>query len=287
MRNKFTITISDVKGSRHYTIDDIIKRVIAIFLIFIALLFAGGVIYITVLNHKVEQLDNKKNELQSELDDKIAYYEVIKSKIEEIESIIGIVHEEDDNTTHEARLSNITLTTVQQSLLLQFIPNGEVAKHNGLSDKFGMRKHPIRGTDEFHSGLDFRTPLQTPIYAPALGIVEYAGNSESSGYGFLVIVDHGFGFKSYYAHLDKKMVVKVGQFVKKGDHIANSGNTGLSSGPHLHYEVRFLGRALNPINFVNWDLNNFSQIFEKETNVQWDSLLEVMSILLANKQNQQ
>ncbi|MDR0665844.1 MAG: M23 family metallopeptidase [Campylobacteraceae bacterium] len=286
MRHKFTITISDVKGSRHYTIDDILKRVVAIFLILIALLFAGGVIYITVLNHKVGQLDIKKDELQNELNDKIAYYEVIKSKIEEIESIIGIAHEEDENITHEARLSNITLTTVQQSLLLQFIPNGAVTTHNGISDKFGMRKHPIKMTNEFHSGLDFRTPLQTPIYAPALGIVEYAGYSDS-GYGSLVIVDHGFGFKSYYAHLDRKMLVKVGQFVKKGDHIANSGNTGLSSGPHLHYEVRFLGRALNPINFVNWNLNDFSQIFEKETNVQWDSLLEVMSILLANKQNPQ
>jgi murein DD-endopeptidase MepM/ murein hydrolase activator NlpD len=286
VRNKFTITISDVKGSRHYTIDDILKRIVAIFLIFIALLFAGGVIYITVLNYEVSQLDNKKEELQNELDDKIAYYEVIKNKIEEIETIIGIAPE-DSNVSHEERLSNITLTTIQQSLLLQFIPNGEVTQHNGISDKFGMRKHPIKLTNEFHSGLDFRTPLKTPIYAPALGIVEYAGYSEGSGYGSLVIVDHGFGFKSYYGHLDRQMVVKVGQFVKKGDHIANSGNTGLSSGPHLHYEVRFLGRALNPINFVNWDLNNFSQIFEKETNVQWDSLLEVMSILLANKQNPQ
>ncbi|MDR2080724.1 MAG: M23 family metallopeptidase [Campylobacteraceae bacterium] len=286
MKNKFTITISDVKGSRHYTIDEILKRIVAVFLAFVVLLFAGGIIYITILNYKVEQLDIKKDELQNELNDKIAYYEVIKEKIDEIESIIGIAHEEDDNSTHEARLSNITLTTVQQSLLLQFIPNGEVTQHNGISDKFGMRKHPVKGTDEFHSGLDFRTPLQTPIYAPALGIIEYAGSS-SSGYGSLVIVDHGFGFKSYYAHLDKTMMVKVGQFVKKGDHIANSGNSGISTGPHLHYEVRFLGRALNPINFVNWDLNNFSQIFEKETNVQWDSLLEVMSILLANKQNPQ
>ncbi|MDR0761738.1 MAG: M23 family metallopeptidase [Campylobacteraceae bacterium] len=286
MRNKFTITISDVKGSRHYTIDDILKRIVAIFLTFVVLLFAGGVIYITILNNEVSQLVDKKDELQSELNDKIAYYEVIKNKIEEIETIIGIANE-DNNVSHEERLSNITLTTIQQSLLLQFIPNGEVATHNGISDKFGMRKHPIKMTNEFHSGLDFRTPLQTPIYAPALGIVEYAGYSESSGYGSLVIVDHGFGFKSYYAHLDRKMLVKVGQFVKKGDHIANSGNTGLSSGPHLHYEVRFLGRALNPINFIRWDLNNFSQIFEKETNVQWDSLLEVMSILLANKQNLQ
>jgi murein DD-endopeptidase MepM/ murein hydrolase activator NlpD len=285
MKNKFTITISDIKGSRHYTIDDILKRIVAIFLVLVILLFAGGVIYITVLNNEVSQLVNKKDELQSELSDKIAYYEVIKDKIEEIETIIGIARE-DNNVSHEDRLSNITLTTIQQSLLLQFIPNGEVTTHNGISDRFGMRSHPIKMTEEFHSGLDFRTPLQTPIYAPALGIVEYAGHSDS-GYGSLVIVDHGFGFKSYYAHLDKKMLVKVGQFVKKGDHIANSGNTGLSSGPHLHYEVRFLGRALNPINFVKWDLDNFSQIFEKEINVQWDSLLEVMSILLANKQNQQ
>ena len=286
MRDKFIITISDVRGSRHYTLNQIIKKIVFYVLLCVILLIVAGAAYIAFLNYEISELDNKKNELQDVLNDKSAYYQVMQNKIEEIENIIGIKPE--DDISHDTRLQNINLSTIQQALLLQLLPNGEVVEHNGISARFGSRDHPIfEERTEFHRGVDFRVPLKTPIYAPAAGIVEFAGLQNNSGYGSLVIIDHGFGFKTYYAHLDSKMVVQYGQFVKKGDHIANSGNSGLSTGPHLHYEVRFLGRALNPMNLVEWDNNNFSQIFEKEKGVQWDSLLEAASILLANKQNQQ
>jgi murein DD-endopeptidase MepM/ murein hydrolase activator NlpD len=255
-------------------------------LFFIFFLIVSGAIYIAFLNNEVEELAGKKDELQKGLNEKIAYYEVIQNKIEDIETIIGIAAE-DSNISHEIRLDSINLTTIQQSILLQFLPNGDVLNHKGISAGFGTRDHPIYEKTEFHRGIDFRAPLKTPIYAPASGIIEFAGMQDSAGYGSLVIVDHGLGFKTYYAHLDSTMVVTYGKFVKKGEHIANSGNTGLSTGPHLHYEVRFLGRPLNPINFINWNNNNFSEIFGKEKGVQWDSLLEMASILLANKQNQQ
>jgi murein DD-endopeptidase MepM/ murein hydrolase activator NlpD len=258
------------------------------FYIMISILFLilSGAIYIAFLNGEVNKLAKKKDELQLGLDEKIAYYEVIQDKIADIEAIIGITPE-DENISHETRLENINLTTIQQSILLQLLPNGEVLNHKGISAGFGTRDHPIYEKTEFHRGIDFRAPLKTPVFAPAAGIIEFAGMQDSAGYGSLVIIDHGFGFKTYYAHLDSAMVVKYGKFVKKGEHIANSGNTGLSTGPHLHYEIRFLGRPLNPMSFIKWNNNNFSEILEKEKGVQWDSLLEMASILLANKQNQQ
>ncbi|MDR1554802.1 MAG: M23 family metallopeptidase [Campylobacteraceae bacterium] len=286
MRDKFTITISDVRGSRHYTLNQIIKKIIFYILISVLFLIVSGAIYIAFLNNEVKVLADKKDELQKGLDENIAYYEAIQSKIKDIEEIIGIAPE-DENASYDTRLENINLTTIQQSILLQLLPNGGVIDHKGISAGFGTRDHPIYERTEFHRGIDFRAPLKTPVFAPAAGIVEFAGMQDSSGYGSLVIIDHGFGFKTYYAHLDSKMILKYGKFVKKGEHIANSGNTGLSTGPHLHYEIRFLGRPLNPINFINWNNNNFSEIFEKEKGVQWESLLEMASILLANKQNQQ
>jgi murein DD-endopeptidase MepM/ murein hydrolase activator NlpD len=286
MRDKFIITISDVRGSKHYTLNQIIKKIVFYILLFIVLLIVAGAFYIGFLNREIGSLESKKTELQEGLDEKVAYYQVIQGKIEEIENIIGI-SSESQNATQIERISAIDLTSVQKSILLQLLPSGPVIKGNGISAKFGTRDHPILEKTEFHRGVDFRAPLKTPIYAPAGGIVEYAGLSQNTGFGYLVIIDHGFGFKTYYAHLDKGMVIKYGQFVKKGDHIANSGNSGLSTGPHLHYEVRFLGRPLNPINFVDWNYNNFDLIFEKENSVQWDSLLEAASILLANRQNQQ
>lgn len=72
-------------------------------------------------------------------------------------------------------------------------------------------------------------------------------------------------------------MVKSGSFVKKGDLIAYSGNTGISSGPHLHYEVRFLSRSLDPLTFVMWDMKNYTEIFEKETEISWDSLITAIS----------
>jgi murein DD-endopeptidase MepM/ murein hydrolase activator NlpD len=286
VKDKFIITISDVRGSKHYTLNQIIKKVVFYVLVFVVALIIAGAMYIAFLNHEITSLEDKKNELQSGLDEKVAYYQVIQERIEEIEELIG-VKPEDDNVSHASRLEHINITTVQQSILLQLLPSGQVLEHNGISARFGTRNHPLLEKTEFHRGIDFRAPLQTKVYAPAGGIVEFAGLQSKTGYGYLVILDHGFGFKTYFAHLDKKMVVQYGQFVKKGEHIANSGNTGLSTGPHLHYEVRFLGRPLNPINFIEWNNNNFSQIFEKEKGVQWDSLLEAASMLLANRQNQQ
>ncbi|MBT8381788.1 MAG: M23 family metallopeptidase [Ignavibacteria bacterium] len=125
---------------------------------------------------------------------------------------------------------------------------------------FGMRKHPILGVRKFHSGLDINNNYGTPVYAPGNGKVISVGRN--SGYGLVVEIDHGFGYKTIYAHLSK-VLVKKGQQVIRGQQIAKSGNSGLSSGPHLHYEVHHHGKKLNPVDFFFDDINLFNHFTNK------------------------
>lgn len=117
---------------------------------------------------------------------------------------------------------------------------------------FGMRMHPILGYVRPHNGLDFVSPKGSPVYATGDGRVEFAGFST---YGNVVYIDHGFNFETRYAHLTN-YIVAPGQLIKRGQIIGYVGNTGLSAGPHLHYEVHYNGIAINPINFFQRDLNN-------------------------------
>jgi murein DD-endopeptidase MepM/ murein hydrolase activator NlpD len=125
---------------------------------------------------------------------------------------------------------------------------------------FGIRKHPILGVRKFHSGLDINNNYGTPVYAPGNGKVVSVGRQ--SGYGLVVKIDHGFGYETIYAHLSKTLV-KKGQLVKRGQQIAKSGNSGLSSGPHLHYEVHHYGKKLNPVDFFFDDINLFNHFTNK------------------------
>jgi murein DD-endopeptidase MepM/ murein hydrolase activator NlpD len=115
-----------------------------------------------------------------------------------------------------------------------------------LTSGFGMRNSPFSGNLKMHEGVDIASRVGTPIFASADGIVSEAGTE--AGYGKLVVIDHGYGYKTYYGH-NSKLFVKVGQRVSRGEKIAAVGNTGSSTGPHLHYEVRLNGVPLNPKKF--------------------------------------
>ena len=118
---------------------------------------------------------------------------------------------------------------------------------------YGMRLHPIYKTYKFHEGLDFAAPTGADIYATGDGKVikaEYSGG----GYGKMVLVDHGFGYQTLYAHMNSIGVV-LGSEVKRGQVIGTVGNTGDSTGPHLHYEVHKNGRHVNPIDYFYNDLS--------------------------------
>jgi len=121
-----------------------------------------------------------------------------------------------------------------------------------ISGYYGMRMHPILKYRRMHDGIDFTAPSGTKIFAAGDGTVESIKLSRT-GYGNVVVINHGFGYKTLYAHC-KKIPVKEGQKVTRGTVIALVGNTGLSTGPHLHFEVQKNGKKINPINFFSQDI---------------------------------
>lgn len=121
-----------------------------------------------------------------------------------------------------------------------------------VASPFGVRMHPFYKVLKMHTGMDFTAPTGTEIYATGDGKVSAVIHS-SRGYGNTVIIDHGFGYKTLYAH-QSKILVKNGQKVKRGEVIGLVGNTGMSMAPHLHYEVRKNDEPINPINFYFNDL---------------------------------
>ncbi len=116
-----------------------------------------------------------------------------------------------------------------------------------ISSSYGYREHPKYGDEKFHSGLDISVPLGTPVKTTADGIVSFAG--WTPGGGNTVVVEHGHGFSTAYAH-NRKLLVKIGQRVARGEVLAQSRSTGVSTGPHVHYEVWKSGRHVNPNTFL-------------------------------------
>ena len=117
-----------------------------------------------------------------------------------------------------------------------------------LSSGFGGRKAPKRGASTYHKGVDWSTPTGTAVVASCGGVVTKAG--WGSGYGYVVYIQHPDGKETRYGHLSK-VLVSAGQSVSQGQKIALSGNTGISTGPHLHFEIRIGGTAVNPLKYLN------------------------------------
>lgn len=134
-----------------------------------------------------------------------------------------------------------------------------------LASGFGMRMDPVYKIPKFHEGMDFTAPVGTEVYVTGDGVVETVEYSYS-GYGNQVVVNHGYGYKTRYAHLSK-FKVKVGQKLKRGDLVGLVGNTGKSTGPHLHYEVIKGGNAVNPVYYYYNDLKDdmFAKMLEKSS----------------------
>ncbi len=298
LKNKFTITISDINGSRHFYLNQIIKKIVLYIIAFVFLFLISSGFYIKYLDSKVDALVGKREELlkkskeletlnmtmQQSLDEKAAQYAVIEDKIASFEEALGL--ENENNLTISARLENLNLTNDQQQGILNQIPNGWPITNKGVTGKFGWREHPILKRKEFHPGIDLAASIGTPIYAPASGVVEFSGYS-NNGYGYNVILLHNFGFKSVFAHMTRKDVVKAGDFVNKGDLIGYTGNTGLSTGPHLHYEVRFINKTLEPLYFLNLKRKNMNEFFNQERRVPWQSLIKAVSAQQIQARKQQ
>lgn len=132
---------------------------------------------------------------------------------------------------------------------IQPVANKDLKK---TASGYGLRIDPIYKTTKFHEGMDFSANIGTPIYATGNGTITKAG--WQSGYGKIVKINHGYGYETWYAHMND-IDVRVGQKVVRGEVIGKVGNTGKSTGPHLHYEVHVKGRVVNPVNYYFMDLN--------------------------------
>ncbi len=288
MHNHFTITIHDLNGVKQFNLHQIIKKVILYVIAAVVVMIAVGASLIIFLHNSLDKIELKKTELQqqnTQLQQLIATTEgdllakkeelsVVTDRLEDIETLIGLAPQDESTLTDRVEIAK--LTSAQRAALLKYIPNGSPVEYKGITSKFGYRTHPTLKKREFHRGTDLRAKMRTKIYATADGVIEYAAFHKASGYGRLIILDHNYGFKTYFGHL-KKILVKSGQYIKKGDLIGLTGNSGISNGPHLHYEVRFTQRALNPYWFIKWNIENYSQIFEKEKQVPWQSLITAIT----------
>jgi murein DD-endopeptidase MepM/ murein hydrolase activator NlpD len=164
---------------------------------------------------------------------------------------LATLQREIDNLRREVDLHRVSQEEIQgvlndQRSLSGARPTGWPVK-GWLTSTFGVRRDPFDGQRRMHEGLDIATRTGTPVTATAAGVVREVGTEP--GYGKLVVVDHGYGYATAYGH-NSRILVKVGQRVKRGDRLAAAGNTGRSSGPHVHYEVRLNGMPVNPQKFL-------------------------------------
>ncbi len=177
----------------------------------------------------------------------------------ESSSIIKNIKEKSDRIGLQLTLQSKSLDTMlslasERDKMYASIPALKPVREDKLKRKitamsgFGMRMHPILKVRKMHAGIDFTAPSGTAVQASGNGKIVKISRKKT-GYGNHIIVDHGYGYKTLYAHLSK-IDVKHGEQVTRGQKIGEIGNSGTSTAPHLHYEVRYKGRALDPIHFV-------------------------------------
>ena len=294
-RDKFTITVNSAKGIKQITLGQLAKRfIITLSLVIFLSLTVGGFV-INYLYKEFSHLSQIRSELlreneaaKSQLESleeqfKKTTFELseVELKLHDIETMIGIESEPDVELTQ--RVDVARMSVAQKKFLLDNIPSGPPLESVHVTSPYGSRNHPVLNRSSFHTGVDLRGSRGTPVYATANGVVEFAGYHEDSGYGNLLIIHHAFGFKTMYAHLDS-IDVSVGDAVTRGQEVAKVGSTGLSSGPHLHYEVRYVQRTVNPQRFMDWSLDNYEDIFKEQRRVNWDSLLKAANHVMQTVQ---
>lgn len=168
-----------------------------------------------------------------------------------VNSLLNNLRSTSEKAEHELRLQASSYEEIESAYeknKVRFSHLPAIKPMDGFyfSHDFGMRYHPILHIFRKHDGIDIVNEVGTPIYATAEGVVEFTGRQ--GGYGLALEINHGFSLKTLYGHLSQ-VLVREGQRVKRGELVARSGNTGLSNGPHLHYEVRMNGVAQNPSDY--------------------------------------
>ncbi len=299
MKENVIVSVSSIYGTRHFHLGKIYRYCLRIvgYVLLVSVLATGAFIYKLVndayfarlkqlelenksltLTEEVSSLKNLKSTLEGDLLDREERMQVVSDRLGDLEKVLGVG---DSSRELESRLDVAAITSSVRMVMLTQIPSGSPVKKGRVSSRYGKRVHPVTKKSAFHRGQDFAVNTGTPIYAPADGVVEVVRKSDKGSGNFLRLL-HVYGFSSSYSHL-QKFAVRSGDFVQQGDLIGYSGNSGLSSGPHLHYEIRFVGRALDPKPFINWDLNNFDTIFSEVKGIRWESLVNQVELRVSTQ----
>ena len=220
------------------------------------------------LNDEKEQLESEKEQIKSESEaedknDKETLNEImdyigmeyvsrsgndIYDSIDKIETVAYMIRdtwgENEDTAEYLDYLAGLKSDIEARA---EYDPDYDPLEHGTLTSRFGYRSDPNGKGSKYHSGIDVWNSYGTPIYAAGAGVVEYAG--DSGEYGLLVIIDHGYGYKTAYAHCST-LTVSKGATVAKGQLIARIGATGNATGNHLHFEVRLNDERVNPLDYV-------------------------------------
>ncbi len=170
--------------------------------------------------------------------------ESTKSKLDKIQRQTVLFSKALDNVEEKAKTKYDRLESIPS---IKPVRKDKLKRGITLLSGFGMRMHPIHKIRKMHTGLDFTCQVGTPVRATGKGVIKRVENRRT-GYGKNIIIDHGYGYETRYAHLHK-INVRTGQTVEKGEAIGEVGNTGTSTAPHLHYEVIFNDKPVDPINF--------------------------------------
>ncbi|GAA0220301.1 M23 family metallopeptidase [Marinomonas primoryensis] len=299
MKDNITVSVSSIHGTKHFSFGKKTRHTFKFIsaMIFFGILLAAGIIYY-LLNDaefsklKLRELENKSSSLSKEitsltalkisleqdLSEREERMQLVSDRLGDLESLLGM---DNNDGKLESRLDTATINSSIRVAMLTQIPSGPPVKNARTSSGYGKRIHPVTGVMKYHRGQDFAVNTGTPIYAPADGAIEAIRPSNKGSGNFLRIL-HSYGFSSSYSHLSK-FVVKKGDFIKKGDLIAYSGNSGLTSGPHLHYEVRFIGRPLNPKPFLDWNVDKFDTIFKNVRGIRWESLVDKIELRVSHQ----
>lgn len=157
---------------------------------------------------------------------------------------------------------------------LYHLPSGSpLINYSYISSRYGVRRHPVSSIYQFHHGIDMPLRKGDDVVTTAAGTISFVGRKV--GYGVIVVIEHRFGFATKYAHLNKALV-KRGDVVSKGQVIAEGGNTGISTGPHLHYEITYLDGSVDTAHFYDWNLANFDNIFSRYNKIKWQQIIAAL-----------
>lgn len=190
----------------------------------------------------------QNNELINELSDKSSH-KILNETSQKVDALSKQIYSQIKSYDEIVELLKTNETKLQNIPAIQPILNKDLTR---IASGFGYRIDPIYHTRKMHTGMDFTAPIGTDIYATGNGTVTFAGWKQ--GYGNTIIIDHGFGYETLYAHL-KNIKVRERQKINRTDIIGTVGNTGKSTGPHLHYEVFFKGQHVDPLNYYFLDLS--------------------------------